>query len=102
MMRHHPTRTRAVRTRGDSDDDEPLPDDVDSGSLIDINEERVRRRQQRIWEFEGDMLTAIENNEDIALQAIYAVYRQRTEDENVAKKSLHTNGRGFNQMNAFR
>lgn len=81
----------------DSDSDEG-----DSGSQGTVREELIRKRENLIWDFEGDMLAAIHNNDRVALLAICALYRQQTKDEKHAKGAIYRNGRGFDKVNAQR
>lgn len=48
------------------------------------------------------MLAAMQNNIEVALQAVRALYRQQTKDEQRTKDAIYSNGHGFNKANALR
>ncbi|KAI9096766.1 hypothetical protein K1719_025945 [Acacia pycnantha] len=67
--------------------------------LSQIQRNKIAKRK---WEFEGDMLAAIGKDPQLCMKAVCALYRQQTSEERTMKGSLHYNGRGFNNVDAFR
>ncbi|KAI9096804.1 hypothetical protein K1719_025983 [Acacia pycnantha] len=61
-----------------------------------------KKDQKRKWEFEGDMLAAFGKDPQLCMKAACTLYRQQTSEERTMKGSLHYNGRGFNNVDAFR
>lgn len=87
---------------GDVDSDSR---DVSDGDL-NLNEilSQIQRNkdQKRKWEFEADMLAAFGKDPQICMKAVCTLYRQQTSEERTIKGSLHYNGRGFSNVDAFR
>ncbi|CAM8933379.1 unnamed protein product [Rhodiola kirilowii] len=74
--------------------------DVKYGEIM----SRLRRDKDHKmkWKLEGEMLAAFGKDPELCMKAVCTLYRQQTSDEKQCKGTLHTNGRGFNQIDALR
>ncbi|KAK3159700.1 hypothetical protein QOZ80_1BG0049990 [Eleusine coracana subsp. coracana] len=61
-----------------------------------------RKKKDRDWNLEGDMLAAFREKPELCLKAVCALYRKQTEDEQLEKSALFHNKRGFNHIHATR
>lgn len=52
------------------------------------------------WDYEAEMLSAFDEQAELCLKAVCALYRKQTEEEQSVKASMVHNGQGFNQMDA--
>ncbi|XP_037417645.1 uncharacterized protein LOC119281129 [Triticum dicoccoides] len=63
---------------------------------------RKRNANGKGWDYEAEMLSAFEEQAELCLKAVCALYRKQTEEEQSVKASMVHNGQGFNQMDAVR
>ncbi|OVA06393.1 hypothetical protein BVC80_8981g31 [Macleaya cordata] len=87
---------------GDSCSDPEDPEDM--GLAFDQVLAMIRRNRDKEskWQFEADMLSSFEEDPELCMKAVCALYRQQTSEEKSMKGSLHLNNRGFNKFDALR
>jgi hypothetical protein len=63
---------------------------------------REKRNSGKKWEFEAEMLADFGKSPELCLNAVCALHRQQTEEEQQIKCTVVLNGRGFSQVDASR
>ncbi|XP_058222924.1 uncharacterized protein LOC131332643 isoform X2 [Rhododendron vialii] len=104
--KHHTKSLIELMDEPGGSDSSDTGDSSGSGSDIDINSEiaRLRRKvaEKKTWAFKVDMMSALERDPELCMNAVCALYRkQLCKVESVSGSSLGMNP-GFNQFDALR
>ncbi|MCL7030842.1 hypothetical protein MKW94_007459 [Papaver nudicaule] len=63
---------------------------------------RRNKLKESKWQFEADMLSSLEEDPELCLRAVCALYRQKFPIEKSLNVASHSNNRGFNEYDALR
>lgn len=77
-------------------------DDATLGDLLKKIKREKKKNSGEKWEYEADMLADFGKHPELCLNAVCALHRQQTEEEQEIKSTFVLNGRGFGQVDAHR
>ncbi|KAI3880828.1 hypothetical protein MKW98_019290, partial [Papaver atlanticum] len=82
---------------GDSEDSR----NVDSSFHQALAMMKRNRLKNSKWQFEADMLSSLEEDPELCMKAVCALYRQKFTMEKLMNGSSHSSNRGFNEYDAL-
>ncbi|KAK7385033.1 hypothetical protein VNO78_30740 [Psophocarpus tetragonolobus] len=83
----------------ESDSQDVSDGEMDFGKIL---SQIQRSKTDMKWEFQADMLAAFGKDTELCMNAVCALYRQQTSEEQTIKGALVSNQRGFNKFDAYR